>query len=404
MRLHPRLNATSLILARALCGYADHDDGRNIRPGHARLTAATNLSLPSVRRHLRWLREAGLLEHVARGTRCPGGVRLAAEYAATLPAAWDEHELVRLEALVGSEDDHSPTPAVTAPPHPPVDVPASTEPIDEPCTDTPPTPSPDLGTDTYVDDELNRAGASARNRAPVTTRTEKRAGRRPAPRPGTRRARRWELARQVRSKVLLVARERVGRLAAALRPVADQGWTAEDVVAWLLVSPLPALVLFPVAWLRARLEGATAVWPQPPSVSRAVARRRRDESRLREQRAFRERVAADREAAVATEDRLADFGPVRATIRAHASAWLTAARSRTDRRAVRANGIRRGSARPEYVVAEPGWREPEATFLSVLPVDSTRPGRTRSETVHAAALARARAARVAKPAPVPITP
>ncbi|MFJ8746804.1 hypothetical protein ACIRL2_46625 [Embleya sp. NPDC127516] len=403
VRLHPRLNATSLILARALCEYADHDDGRDIRPGHARLMTATGLSLPSVRRHLRWLREADLLEHVARGTRCPGGVRLAAEYAATIPAAWDERELARLEALYALEAASSPTDEATSPPPPAGDVPASATPIGAPCTDTPPNPSPDPGTDTCVDDGLNRAGTHGRTREAAATPRPRREGRRPAPRPGTRRWRRWELARQVRSRVVLVARERIGRLASALRDVADRGWTAEDVVAWLIVSPLPLLVLFPVAWLRARLEGATALWPEPPSVAQATASQRRDDLRLRQQRELRARLAADREAAVATEDRREDFTPVRVAIRARASAWVAAVRAGGVRRTVSANPARRGGGRSEYTVAEPRWREPERTFRAALPVESTTPGETRSDTVHAAAVARARAARVAKPAPMPIT-
>ncbi|MGW9214306.1 ArsR family transcriptional regulator [Embleya sp. NPDC055664] len=404
VRLHPRLNGTTLTLARALCAYADHDDGSDIRPGHARLMAATGLSLPSVRRHLRWLREAGLLEHVARGTRCPGGVRLAAEYAATIPAAWDERELAHLEALYALDANSSPATETTPAPSSMNGGPVLAATIDEPHTDTPPNPVPHLDPDTYVDDGLNRAGTHGRTRERGATAGPGKAGRRRLdPRPGTRRWRRWELARHVRSRVLLVARERVGRLASALRGVADRGWTVGDVVAWLTVSPLPLLVLFPVAWLRARLEGATAVWPEPPSVAQARTRRHENDLRLRQQREFRERMAADREAAVATEDRREDFAPVRATIRAHASAWLAAVRSGATRRNPPANTTKRGSGRGGYTVAQPRWREPEGEFHAVLPVESASHDRTRSDAVHAAAVARARAARAARRAPAFIT-
>lgn len=88
--LHPKINDFTERVVEELIKVADFHDGSNIRPGWKRLMKALGVSRRTIAYHLRYLREAGLLMLVFRGTRLPrseGGDCLASVYAARIPAA-----------------------------------------------------------------------------------------------------------------------------------------------------------------------------------------------------------------------------------------------------------------------------------------------------------------------------
>lgn len=91
--LHPKINDFTERVVEELIKIADFHDGSDIRPGWTRLMKALGVSRRTIAYHLRYLREAGLLMLVFRGTRLPrseGGGCLASVYAARIPAALRE--------------------------------------------------------------------------------------------------------------------------------------------------------------------------------------------------------------------------------------------------------------------------------------------------------------------------
>lgn len=56
-----------------------------------------------------------------------------------------------------------------------------------------------------------------------------------------------------------------------VRQVADAGWTADEVIAWLDLEDAPARVLHPSGLLARRLDGALRLWPTAEERARVVA-------------------------------------------------------------------------------------------------------------------------------------
>lgn len=86
-KTHPRFTNTTDRIITVLARYGDWRDGTNIRPSRARIAAEARCSERAVTYHLGYLVAAGLLHRVALGTRLPGGICLASEYAAVIPAS-----------------------------------------------------------------------------------------------------------------------------------------------------------------------------------------------------------------------------------------------------------------------------------------------------------------------------
>lgn len=77
---------TTKLIALMLASYSDGDTGENIRPGHARLAAVSCVSVSTVERSIKALREMGLIEELSPGrSRGRNGGGLAAVYRLTLP-------------------------------------------------------------------------------------------------------------------------------------------------------------------------------------------------------------------------------------------------------------------------------------------------------------------------------
>jgi len=88
------------------------------------------------------------------------------------------------------------------------------------------------------------------------------------------------------------------RVAWAVRDVADAGWSANAVTAWLQLQPVPDKVFRPSGFLIGRLAGATAVWSTPAAREAGII-------------ATREALTGRQRAAEA--DRLGTGSPSRAT-------------------------------------------------------------------------------------------
>ncbi|MFD0621924.1 hypothetical protein ACFQ2K_03015 [Streptomyces sanglieri] len=94
--LHPRANATTLVIARDLGARMDYDTGHALYCLY-KIVARTGISRASVKRHIGYLRELGSLAWVQHGTRTnirralglSGYAGTATIYAAVIPAAYD---------------------------------------------------------------------------------------------------------------------------------------------------------------------------------------------------------------------------------------------------------------------------------------------------------------------------
>jgi len=80
----PGLPHTTFRVAVVLARYANSTDGRNARPGHARIATGAGISERSVRRHLSALEDLGWISQTRRGA-VTGHRNLAAVYALALP-------------------------------------------------------------------------------------------------------------------------------------------------------------------------------------------------------------------------------------------------------------------------------------------------------------------------------
>jgi len=218
----PGLTATTVIVARSLLAYADRHDG-TARPGLAHLAARTQLARRTLLLHLSLLVDAGLLVRVARGRHATllehartGRARHAAVYRLALPTT-DSTEVSPPPAK---------SPALSGPP-----VDSCTPPRLLTSEEEPPDARGDIV-------GLKADGGNAAS--PDGVRRARPVSRRPPPRPGTRRWRRWQAADELRAAVPLILRKcTTPAVASAMRQGLDEGWTAEDFRLLLDQRPLP---------------------------------------------------------------------------------------------------------------------------------------------------------------------
>lgn len=244
-------------LVDALARYADHGDGRNIRPGWQLLLREVRCSRRALAYHLRYLHESGWLVTTEHGTRLSLTERRAAVYAARIPADHAHHQNSSSKNLREVEECTPPR-VVTQ---------------EDNLTDTP---------DALRARTRTHTGARGSSPGDLSGTAARRRG---SPAAGTARARRWELARRLQAVCALYRYVRTGRLVPLLREVAAQRWTFQDLLTWLDRAWTPTALRDPVAYLRWRMRDAVRTWPLPPSalaVQRAL-RSREDAVRLREQ-------------------------------------------------------------------------------------------------------------------------
>jgi DNA-binding transcriptional ArsR family regulator len=270
----PRFGATSVRVARVLAGLSP------CRPGVGYLVRELRLSERTVKYHLAMLREAGLLAYVVRGSRAPGGVMLASEFALVIPPQFDaalgvrtagegarrrpvgiaedgRHRITALGLLAAADSRRSrpgsrrsggirrrpKTPSNSA------DQKGRCTPMESGSGSLSPTATPCLPPDGCR--TAQQARAVRTTRSVVAGESTELASSRPHPL-----TRRFRLAGELIEQVPWLGRAALPRVAWVAREVADAGWHVAEVVAWLSLSAPPARVRRPSAFLAHRLKGA----------------------------------------------------------------------------------------------------------------------------------------------------
>lgn len=295
----PKWGPTTLAIAQEISALGE------CRPSVAYLARKLGLSERTVKYHLAHLRAAGLLVYRSKGTRLPGRVRLASVYERVIPAAFDEALGVR--TVLRDE---------TAPAYTRVPVGIAEEsrktigalarkatrkirakrkkrvgdksagrtgrctPMQGGTSTDSPTGSPTLPPESKL--------ASGKKSSP-TPKQQK-----PKRRTLNRVGRRYQLARELISTVPWLHSASTDRIAWVVRHVADAGWTAVEVRAFLSLAEAPA-ARRPSGMLAHRLKGAHQLWVTPAQRAAGVDAWHHTEEQAR--KAAIGRVRDEREAA-----------------------------------------------------------------------------------------------------------
>ncbi|MGI5451490.1 transcriptional regulator [Streptomyces sp. CA-243310] len=260
------------------------------RPGIEYLVRRTGLSERSVEYHLGMLRESGLLAYIVRGTRVRGEAALASEFARMIPVEFD----VALGIRTAGEGAGRRMTGIAA---------AGRELIaalskkaarkvrkrrakTSPKTSASSTGGARKAGVTAVSDEARCTPMVGSSRSVLSAGTtsfpsENRlaSGQSDFPTPkkvncGRRKlnsvGRRFQLAGELIRQVPWMGRAAVPRIAWILKEVADTGWTADEVIAFLDLGDAPERVHRPSGFLAGRLATAVAQWPNAEGRARAV--------------------------------------------------------------------------------------------------------------------------------------
>ncbi|MFJ6053617.1 transcriptional regulator [Streptomyces sp. NPDC092307] len=285
------------------------------RPGIKYLMRCVGLSERAVQDHLRILRETGLLAWIVKGTRVAGDGGQASEFARMIPVEFDValgirtvqrdedapaytravsgiaesgRELIARLAKKASRKVRKPraktssrTPARGAREGADQGV-VTAVPGEARCTPMQVGTSglPSAGT-TSLPSESKLASGEAQFSTPKKSKG-KVGGRRSLNAVG----RRFQLAGELVRQVPWMGRASVPRIAWILSEVADAGWTADEVIAFLDLGDAPECVHRPSGFLAGRIKGAVALWPHAEGRARAVQAYR--DSRHAEQARHRE--------------------------------------------------------------------------------------------------------------------
>ncbi|MER7048917.1 helix-turn-helix domain-containing protein [Streptomyces jumonjinensis] len=293
------------------------------RPGIAYLVRRTGLSERSVEYHLGMLREAGLLAYVARGTRVSGGPAQASEFARMIPEAFDA--ALGIRTVLRDEAAPAYTRAATGIGETGRELmarlakKAARKVRKRRAKSSSKAPAkggrkgPEQGAVTPVSAELHCTPMQVGTSTVSTTGSptlppekELANGKKPSPTPQQqkpkRRAlnrigRRYRLAAELTATVPWLRGASTPRIAWVIRDVADAGWTATDVRAFLALAEVPA-ARRPSGMLAHRLKGAHQLWSTKAQRAAGVeawhhaeetARKNRIET-LREQRSAETRT------------------------------------------------------------------------------------------------------------------
>jgi DNA-binding transcriptional ArsR family regulator len=272
----PRFCETTVRVAELVSALAE------CRPGVDWIARKLKVSERTVQYHLGMLREAGLLVYVsmpqwAKGEQRP---REAAEFARVIPPVFDEALGIRTVI-----EDGRPAAARRA-----VGVAERGRKLigdlakkaarkvrkkrrtgGVRCT---PVQVPQVGTTSAASTTSPSEAKLASGADRLTTPKSSKSGRRPRRLNAV--GRRHQLAGELVQRVPWLGHLRTegrDRIAWQVRDVADAGWTAEEVIAWLDLGAAAADVRRPSGFLAARLRGATTIWatPQQRNAGRAAA-------------------------------------------------------------------------------------------------------------------------------------
>ncbi|MFJ3176303.1 winged helix-turn-helix domain-containing protein [Streptomyces roseus] len=261
------------------------------RPGIEYLVRRTGLSERSVEYHLGMLREAGLLAYVVRGTRVRGAAAQASEFARMVPVEFDVALGVRTAGegtgrrMTGIAEAGRELMAALS-------KKAARKVRKRRAKSSSKAPSKgarkgaDQGSVTAVSDEVRCTpmGGSSRSVSSAGTtsfppESKLASGQSDSPTPkkvkrGRKKlnsvGRRFQLASELIRQVPWMGRAAVPRIAWILKEVADAGWTADQVIAFLDCGDAPGIVHRPSGFLAGRLKGAVALWPTEEGRERAV--------------------------------------------------------------------------------------------------------------------------------------
>ncbi|MFD5098921.1 helix-turn-helix domain-containing protein [Streptomyces albidochromogenes] len=257
------------------------------RPGIEYLVRRTGLSERSLEYHLGMLREAGLLAYVVRGTRVRGAAAQASEFARMVPVEFDVALGVRTAGegtgrrMTGIAEAGRELMAALA-----KKAARKVRKRRAKSSSKAPSKGARKGAVTAVSDEARCTpmGGSSRSVSPAGTtsfppESKLASGQSKSPTPkkvkrGRRKlnsvGRRFQLASELIRQVPWMGRAAVPRIAWILKDVADAGWTADEVIAFLDCGDAPGTVHRPSGFLAGRLKTATAQWPHAEGRARAV--------------------------------------------------------------------------------------------------------------------------------------
>ncbi|MFJ6661592.1 transcriptional regulator [Streptomyces sp. NPDC091377] len=269
------------------------------RPGIEYLVRRTGLSERSVEYHLGMLREAGLLAWIVKGTRVSGGPAQASEFARMIPVEFD----AALGIRTVQRDEGAPayTRAVSGIAEAGRELMAKLakkaarkvrKPRSKTSSKSPAKASvrgAEQGGVTAVSDEVrctpmqvstsasSTAGdtssppesklAGGKHESPTPKKSKAKAGGR---RTLNKTGRRFQLAGELIRQVPWLAKAARPRIAWVVREVADAGWTADEVIAFLDCADAPQQVRRPSGLLAQRLESPLRLWPTAEGRARAV--------------------------------------------------------------------------------------------------------------------------------------
>jgi hypothetical protein len=238
-RIHPRVTATTLTVAQDLA------DRMDFSTGHARyclneMIDRTGISRSAIKKHIAYLREAGMLAWDQHGTKANirsvlglgGYAGTATVYAATIPASYDHAKGHR---LIGTGYDAR----VVIDMRPPR-IPVDNSPVDNPASGSSEPPSL---TSVYQEGQVQieggfnytpRKSASRPTESAAPHQTEQRSSKKGSTgRSPLQVAKDIRVARRVRALVNWTQAEGLRRLAFVLRPFIDRGLDGDQITAEL---------------------------------------------------------------------------------------------------------------------------------------------------------------------------
>lgn len=294
----PKWGPTTVAIAQEMAALVE------CRPGVAYLARKLGVSSRTVKYHLAHLRAAGLLVYRSKGTRLVGRVRLASVYERVIPAQFDVALGIRTilrdeaapayeRAAVAIAEKGRETIAKLARKAArkirrkrtksdvgkPVDSQGRCTPMQVGTSTVSTTGSPTLPSESKL--------ASGKTSTP-TPKQQK-----PKRRALNRVGRRHQLARELITAVPWLGQAAAPRIAWIVRHVADAGWTATDVAAFLSLADVDD-ARRPSGMLAHRLKGAHQLWSTPTQRAAGVDAWHQAEEQRRQQRIAT--VRADREA------------------------------------------------------------------------------------------------------------
>ncbi|MFD4397264.1 winged helix-turn-helix domain-containing protein [Kitasatospora sp. NPDC058478] len=276
----PKFGPTTVRVAQELTKLTE------VRPGVEYLMRVLKLSERTVQYHLAHLRNAGLLAYVELGTRIarsenqPSGAFRTSHFALTIPQAFDQALGIRTTGegpdrrMTGIAEVGRQTIARLGKlASKAVRRRKKTKISKRRCT-------PVVGGSLTPPADQSPSATRLEGNGPINT--TKKSNRGPH---RNRVSRRFQLAAELRRRVLWLGKSDPARLAWVLTDVADAGWTATEVEAWLSLLDQPDHVRRPSGLLAHRLGAATLLWPTKEHRARAAEAQRERSHRAAKARA-----------------------------------------------------------------------------------------------------------------------